>query len=176
MLEAIFLAAGAGLLGLAYFYRDPEREVPEHHVIVSPADGRVRLIECDGDRANIGIFLNLQNVHVQRVPYTGNVTSISKVSGPNFPAFLKRAKHNKKMITELTTDIGDITIKQMTGLIVRRIKNYLTEGKDVQTGDRLGRIAFGSRVDISFPLTKTRILVRPGQKIKAGETAIAEVL
>jgi len=177
-------AAYIGLLVttfIVYFFRDPERFIPEKsHAVVSPADGKVLSIDTTNDEQYIGnqvikvcIFMNVFNVHVNRLPLSGKVEKITHVPGKFYSADSdKGGLLNEKCATILTTDSGDkIAFVQIAGLIARRIVNWLEAGETVKKGDRFGLIRFGSRVDVYLP-ANTAIAVEKGQKIRAGETII----
>ena len=160
---------------LAYFYRDPVRKIPQGKVVVSPADGKVISVSKDKVWDKIVIFMNLHNVHVQRVPYEGKVVSIKRVDGKNLPAYEADAAHNKQVITTIKTSFGNILVKQATGLFVRRISTFIYAGEFVKRGERLGRIAFGSRVELWLPAKRTTLVVAEGTNIFAGETVVAKL-
>ena len=166
-----WLWAPLGVLGLivtgwmAYFFRDPDRTVPVRPgLVVSPADGEVSLITEAAPPADLGmgstpvtrvsIFLNIFNVHVQRVPAEGTVTALAYRPGAFLNAALDKASEDNERMSvrvTLTTDGRDIAFVQIAGLIARRIKCTLKQGQAVRTGERYGLIRFGSRVDIYLP-------------------------
>ncbi|HEC81104.1 MAG TPA: phosphatidylserine decarboxylase [Thermoplasmatales archaeon] len=165
-------------LFLLVFFRDPERKTGEG--VVSPADGKIiqvnKLKDKDvGESYIISIFMSIWNVHVNRSPYTGIVSSITRYKGGHTPAFLKKADRNEKMVTILDTHLGKIKIVQIAGITARRIKSYIHEGEKVEKGQRIGIIRFGSRVDLYLPCNKIkRITVDKGDNVKAGEDTVAE--
>ena len=174
-------------LWCAYFFRDPVRMVPEREgLVVSPADGLVQKIVKvippeelkmgDQELYRISIFLNVFDVHVNRVPLNGKVTAMLYKPGKFFNASLDKAsEENERQYVTLTHE-NDYTIGfvQIAGLVARRIVCYLKEGDEVQTGDRFGLIRFGSRVDVYLPLN-TIPLVIVGQRAVGGETVLADL-
>lgn len=173
------LAASAFIL---YFFRDPERIVPyEDDLVVSPADGRVlEVMEVDGSpfRAGcvwrISIFMNVFNVHVNRVPVAGVIRDIRYVPGSFLPADRERAMvRNERNALMIEDDKGRaITVVQVAGLIARRIVCRAETGDWVRRGQRFGMIRFGSRLDCYLP-RDCRVLVKSGQRTVAGETVMA---
>ena len=169
-----------------YFFRDPERFTPtDDDVIVSPADGRVisisevrppETLSADKNKKmiKISIFMNVFNVHVNRIPISGKVAWMKYVPGAFFNASLdKSSEDNERMITKLEVkkDIF-VFIVQIAGLIARRIKCDLEENQNVKIGNRFGIIRFGSRVDLYLPLNYG-VAVLLNQTAVAGETILA---
>ncbi len=164
----------AGVLFYIYFNRDPERKIPSaKNAIIAPADGKLLAMSSDKTWHKLAIFMNLHNVHVQRVPMDGKVISVKKVTGGKLPAFAPDATHNNQVIIELQTKLGKVIVKQMSGLIVRRIKTFVKSGQLVKKGERLGRIMLGSRVELWLPAKKTNITAKIRDNVKAGETIVA---
>jgi phosphatidylserine decarboxylase len=166
---------------VTWFFRNPERKSPgDVKVIVSPADGRVIKIEdviqndlLNGPSKKISIFMNVFNVHVNRVPYSGTVSAIRYREGKFLSANLDKASSlNEKNSILINTDNGKkILTEQIAGLIARRIECWLQVGMNVNKGDRFGLIRFGSRLDVFLPVD-TVISVSIGDKVRAGETPI----
>ena len=166
------------------FFRDPERFVPhEEGALVSPADGKVIMAEkvvnnpfTDGEAYKVAIFMNVFNVHVNRIPMSGRVERIIHRPGRFYSADTDKAElHNESCATILTTPAGHtIGCVQIAGLIARRIVCWLEPGDMAVKGRRYGLIRFGSRVDLYLPPTST-LLVEKGRKVRAGETVIATV-
>jgi len=164
-----------------WFFRNPERKVPEDtRVVVSPADGKVLKIEdvienelVRGPCKKISIFMSLFNVHVNRVPVSGTVMSIRYKKGKFLSADLDKASSlNERNTILVKTDEGRyILTVQIAGIIARRIVCWLKEGMYVKKGERFGLIQFGSRLELFLPFDTT-ISVRVGDKVKAGETPI----
>jgi phosphatidylserine decarboxylase len=171
-------------LFVIWFFRNPERTMPDNPLqIVSPADGSVIRIEevVSGDHPGrsfqkISIFMNVFNVHVNRIPFSGEVLSISHREGKFLSANLDKASAlNERNNVLIRTDDGrEIMIVQIAGVIARRIVCWLKEGMRVEKGERFGLIRFGSRVEVFLPLGST-LLVKIGEKVRAGETPIGEM-
>lgn len=175
----IFLPSVLGLviivwgffLFLAYFFRDPSRVPGEG--IVSPADGKVLAVGPDGERTRIAVFMNVTDVHVNRLPIDGTVARIQD-GGEGFrPAFHPDAIHNVWRSYTLDTAIGEVEVVQMTGVVARRIVSFVKEGETGRKGDRFGMIVLGSRVDLLFPSDRAKPKVRVGDRVRAGETCVA---
>lgn len=170
----IYLAVAiAGLaLFLAFVFRDPRRKVGQG--IVSPADGTIR--EVDRENGYVSIYLGLRNVHVTRAPMDGTVQRAAHIMGRHSPAFMRRSEENERLEITLGTESGPATLVEMVGSLARRIVPYIKDGQVVRKGDKVSLIRFGSRVDLRLPHHRARILVRKGDRVRAGETSIAEVL
>ena len=170
---------------LVSFFRDPERKTPNgDDLIISPADGKVFLIRelfenefILDDAIQISIFMSPLNVHVNRIPISGEVKFLKYIPGKYIVAFEEKSSENneRKIIGIETGDGLKIMVKQIAGFIARRIVCEVKKGDKVKTGQRYGMIKFGSRVDVIMPKNKVEILVSIGQKVKAGETIIAKV-
>lgn len=166
---------------ILYFFRDPERVIPhDADVIVSPADGKVILVERIFDDKfvkehvyKVSIFMNIFNVHVNRAPYTGRVERIAYAPGLFYSADTERgALQNEACAMVMTAQNGTrLAVVQVAGLIARRIVCWATKGDSLVKGERFGLIRFGSRVDLYLPLA-TQLEVSVGQKVKAGETVL----
>ncbi len=174
----------AGLLLTAfvlYFFRDPSRIVPhEDNLLISPADGRVILIEQVEDERylkakaqKLSIFMNVFDVHVNRAPLAGRVERIDYAPGRFYSADSPRAALENETCA-LLLDAGGgrrLACVQMAGLIARRIVCWAEPGDTLAKGVRFGLIRFGSRVDLYLPLD-LRLEVKRGQRVKAGETVL----
>ena len=164
---------------LIIFFRDPDRDIGKG--IVACADGRIREIsnlKCDdvGDCIKISTFMNIYNVHVNRLPLDGTVKDIVHKSGIHLPAFKKESEKNERIITTIDTNIGTIKIIQIAGTLARRIVPYIKKVDKLKKGERIGIIKFGSRVDVYLPAKNIKnINVKVGDMAKAGETTIAEI-
>lgn len=172
-------AAAAGLLtvAVASFFRDPRRHVPSNpELILSPADGRVvRIAAADGagGASCVSIFLSVFNVHVNRAPVAGRVTDIRYTPGSFVPAFRHKASElNEQNLITLATDRGEVAVKQIAGLIARRIRCWKRTGDPVAQGERIGFITFGSRVDLYLPVG-AELKVTEGERVRGGTTVIA---
>ncbi len=166
-----FIVIGiAAVLFLLIFFRDPERN-PESTIcsdMVSPADGRILRIKHN----KLSIFMNVHNVHVNRAPLEGEIRDIEYKKGGKLPAFSKNSDRNERNNITITTDVGDVTVTQISGTLIRRIVCYIKKSEKIQRGQRIGMIRFGSRVDVTLP-NGYAFIVTKGQKVKAGETVIA---
>lgn len=152
---------------LLIFYRDPER-YPMGDGLLAPADGVI--LDVASDR--ITIFMNLHDVHVNRSPLAGLVKEVNYIKGRFLPAFKRESVNNERNIIKLETSDGEIEVVQIAGIFARRIHCYVKAGDKLQRGQRIGMISFGSRVDVTIPRSY-RIIVKPGAKVKAGETVLA---
>lgn len=175
------IAAGFGapgivlvLLGVSIlaFYRDPDRH-PSGAGYLAPADGRVMVADrTDDGLVRLAIFLNVWHVHVIRAPWRGTVGSTARVAGHRRPSFLKAAANN----AGIELDLGEGQVTMRAGLLARRVSAYVSTGDEVDRGDRIGHIAFGSRVDVVFPdhIDLDDLAVAIGDRVRAGETVIVD--
>lgn len=164
-----------------YFFRDPQRVIPdEEDVLVSPADGRVILIEKVFDDRfvkehvyKVSIFMNVFNVHVNRVPCAGMVERVKYSAGRFYAANTQRgALENEFCALILTTPSArKLAVVQMAGLVARRIVCWAAKGDTLTKGQRFGLIRFGSRVDLYLP-QHVQLEVKVGQKVRAGESVL----
>jgi phosphatidylserine decarboxylase len=174
-------------LWCAFFFRDPARIVPVgDNLIVSPADGMVQKIAeaappkslgmGDKPRTRVSIFLNVFNVHVNRVPASGVIKKLHYFPGKFFNASLDKASEfNERQEVLMETKNGkEIAFSQIAGLIARRIVCDLENGQKVKSGERFGIIRFGSRMDVYLP-EGTKPLVTVGQTMIGGESIIADL-
>ncbi len=166
------------------FFRDPERMTPAPaNALISPADGKIIIIDEQFDDKylqeqviKVSIFMNVFNVHVNRIPVDGTIESIHYTPGKFYSADSKKgALLNENCGVVLKTDNGKrLVFVQVAGLIARRIVNWLETEDTVQRGKRFGLIRFGSRVDLYLP-AGTEISVKLGEKVSAGVTQIASL-
>ena len=161
-----------------YFFRDPQRIPPNNDGFLSPGDGKVvQIIDIEdaeiGKAKQISIFLSVFNVHSQRVPLSGKVISKTYNSGKFLAAFNHKASlDNEQTVVMFETESGKrYKIKQIAGLIARRILNYMEPENRVERGQRLGFIRFGSRVDIIVP-PEFQIDVSLGDMVRGNQTII----
>jgi len=179
--EAAALIGLAGTAFVLYFFRDPSRVIPDDpSTLVSPADGRVILIEQVVDDCylnatvqKISIFMNVFDVHVNRVPFAGLVEGIIYSPGRFYSAGSSRAAlENETCAVVLDGGHGRrMAFVQMAGLIARRIVCWAEKGDSLSKGSRFGMIRFGSRVDLYLPL-ELRLEIKKGQCVKAGSTIL----
>jgi phosphatidylserine decarboxylase len=167
-------------LGVLYFFRDPERIPPDvADAVVAPADGKLDTIEIvphtgfpDGKALKVGIFLSIFDVHINRAPYTGEVVNMQHQSGQFINAMDKDSSSlNECNLIELKTRAGPVFVKQIAGLVARRIVCTLKKGERIEMGQRIGLICFGSRTETFFP-SRTKLKVEAGMKVRAGSTLI----
>jgi phosphatidylserine decarboxylase len=183
----LFLSPWAALIPLiltlfiAYFFRDPDRKVPEGDgIIVAPADGKVILIEVireerylKDDVIEISIFMSPLDVHVNRAPCDGSVACVAHSPGRYHSAFTHQAsEENEHIAMVLNSRHGRVLVRQVAGFLARRAVCRVKEGDSLRKGDRYGIIKFGSRVDLYLPRISD-IVVKSGDRVKAGETVLA---
>ena len=166
---------------VCWFFRDPERFIPKQAgAIVSPADGKVIVIEkvtdgeyVDTEALKISIFMNVFNVHVNRMPFDGVIQEVKYTPGKFFNAsFDKASEFNERSAMTIKTDAGHVfKVVQIAGLIARRIVCKIEENTFLRRGDRYGMIRFGSRLDLYLPCD-TKVVVTKGQKVSAGSSIL----
>lgn len=157
-----------------YFFRDPEREIPAGPVAVSPADGKVVAVKQDTpNTTRISIFLNIFDVHVNRAPIGGTITNVNYNRGAFLVASREEASLQNEQNTVTVQGEGtSVVFKQIAGLIARRIVFRKKTGDQVTTGERVGMIKFGSRVDVILG-PEWQITAAPGQRVQAGASILA---
>ncbi len=174
------LAAGIVFLFLLFFFRDPERKPPEgENIVASPADGRVVLVaEVDepffikGRARQVSIFMSPLDVHVNRSPVSGRVAYKKYYPGRFLPAYKDKASlDNEQMHLGIETARGRVLVKQIAGVLARRIVCHPETGESVEAGQRIGLIKLGSRLDLFLP-PMASISVRVGDRVRAGKTAV----
>jgi phosphatidylserine decarboxylase len=173
--------AGLGAF-FTYFFRDPDRRVPSApDLVVSPADGRVMIAGPTdgrwapaGDWKQITIFLSPMDVHINRTPIEGRITKIEYRRGKFLPAYKADASGNE--LNEIWIDHNGqtIVVRQIVGVLARRIVCRVAEGQTLQRGERIGLMKFGSRMDIFLPPSAS-LSVRVGEHVVAGETVLARL-
>ena len=170
-------------LWVAYFFRDPERTGQRGAtIVVAPADGRlIMMTEVDepsfiqGRAIRLSIFMNVFNVHVNRYPVDGVVPYVHYNKGKFINAAAEKSSlENEQMSVGIESGPYRILVRQIAGLIARRIVTYSKVGETVHQGDRMGIIRFGSRVDVFIP-TSARVLAKVGDLTTAGTTVLAEL-
>lgn len=176
-------AAFAALGGFfAYFFRDPDRQVPEGAgLVVSPADGRV-MIAGAGDRRwappgewqQVTIFLSPMDVHINRSPVSGRVTRIEYRPGRFLPAYDARSTDNELNEVWIDHDGQPIVFRQVVGILARRIVCRVREGEELARGQRIGLMKFGSRMDVFLP-PAADLRVRVGDRVIGGATVLAQL-
>ncbi|MFO7927952.1 MAG: protein sorting system archaetidylserine decarboxylase [Halobacteriota archaeon] len=163
---ACLLAAAITL----WFHRDPRRSPPPAGV-VAPADGRVSVVRREDDRVRVAVFMNVTDVHVNRAPDAGTVEAVEHTPGRHLPAFSKESERNERV----RIDCGEYEVTLIAGAVARRIHPYVEPGDELDRGDRIGHISFGSRADVllSPSYDPDDVRVHKGQRVRAGETVIA---
>lgn len=166
---------------ILYFFRDPERTVPKDEtLIVSPADGKVVAVDevveetfTSKKMKRVGVFLSVFDVHVNRAPSAGRVAGMRYQPGQFLDARNPEADiHNEAMIWLLDTADGPIVVRQIAGLIARRIVAWKGEGDELERGERIGMIRFGSRTDVYIP-AEWEVLVKVGDRVQGATSAVA---
>ena len=177
--KPLFILSLILLIFSFYFFRDPERVVPiGDDILVSPADGLITNItetkEGKKTYIKVSIFLSIFNVHIQRLPISGEVNKVDYIEGKFINATLDKASdENERLKITIKNGNNLIYVTQIAGLIARRIVNYVKPNENINQGERYGIIKFGSRVDIEFP-NNFKLLVNEGQQCIGGETIIAQ--
>ncbi len=170
-------------LWVAYFFRDPERVgVRGSRLVVAPADGRlIMMTEVDeptfvqGRAIRMSIFMNVFNVHVNRYPIDGIVRYVHYNKGKFLNAAADKSSiENEQMSVGIEAGSNRVLVRQIAGLIARRIVTYAHVGEEVHQAERMGMIRFGSRVDVFVP-TNARIRAKVGELTTAGVTVLAEL-
>lgn len=169
-------AAGGAVLtaAVACFFRDPERAVSQvAGAVVSPADGRVQEIATEQGRWRISIFLSVTDVHVNRAPYGGKVTEVVYTPGRFVPAYRTEAsRENESNRVTIDTPDGTIDVKQIAGVLARRIVCRAQPGDTLEKGQRYGLIRFGSRTDLFLP-GDCDVVAQVGDRVRGAETVLA---
>lgn len=161
---------------MAYFFRDPERTVPEgSDIVVSPADGRVTRVEENAEGKFVSIFLSPLDVHVNRAPVGGKIVKAEYIKGKKTPA----TSDESSLVNErnsITIEGERLTVRctQIAGIVARRIVCWNREGDVLGLGQRYGLIKFSSRTDVQMP-ANVEILVGVGDRVVGGETVIAKL-
>lgn len=177
-----FVLLGAACLGIAllvgFFFRDPHRKIPgERDLVLAPADGRVLELAKQSDgTTRVSIFLSLWDVHINRSPIGGTVREVRYQPGKFRMAFDQRASaENERNV--LTVANGSLTVRfsQIAGILARRIVCWKKPGDAVESGERIGLIRFGSRVDVFVPGNVALELSR-GDRVRGGSTVIGRVV
>lgn len=169
-------------LAIALFFRDPERTSPvDASLVLAPADGKVMHAgPADpanapaGDWLQVVIFLSPLDVHINRTPVSGTVQKVLYLPGTFVPAYHHDAARNER--SEIWIDHGGVTIvvRQIVGMLARRVVCRATAGQRLAAGERIGLMKFGSRMDVFLPVTAA-IVVKPGDRTVAGESVLARL-
>lgn len=179
LVGSVFLALA---LFMTFFFRDPERSVPAaDRAVIAPADGRVMAAGAadpasapPGTWQQVTIFLSPLDVHINRIPVSGTVRRVEYCPGTFLPAFKPESCQNER--TELWIDHGGqtVVVRQVVGVLARRVVCRVRQGDAVQAGQRFGLMKFGSRMDVFLPPT-ARLFVRSGERVRGGESVLAEL-
>ena len=166
---------------MAFFFRDPKRNPPEDaNVIVSPADGRVTRVsaleeENENSATLVSIFLSPLNVHINRSPIGGEITSVSYMRGKFLPATDQRASViNEQNVLTIKGPAITVVCKQIAGILARRIVCWKRAGDRVSLGERIGLIKFSSRTDLILP-PNVEVMVTVGMRVRGGTTIIGRI-
>jgi phosphatidylserine decarboxylase len=170
-LVAVLLIALGFAIFLAVFLRDPDRAPGVD--IVSAADGRVREVAAQGERLLVSVFMNVTDVHVNRLPLDGTLVRVEDAGRGYAPAYRPDARSNVQRRYHLSTGLGPVEVVQITGAVARRLVAFRKPGWAGRKGDRLGMIVLGSRVDVLLPAARVVALVAVGDRVIAGSTSIA---
>lgn len=183
ILAYLTLAFAVVALFMMFFFRDPVRQgeyLPGQ--LISPADGKVVIVRETDDAflhkqkvLQVSIFLSPMDVHINRIPVTGKVIYQQYHPGKFLPAFEEKASlANEQMHLGIETPFGKILMKQIAGILARRVVCYSKVGDEVTAGQRMGLMKFGSRIDLMLPLG-AKVNVKVGDKVKGGVTVLGEL-
>jgi len=181
-MTVFYLLAAVSVAFFVYFFRDPERTPPSNdEFIVSGADGVVRAIEpiredryLQADTTRISVFLNPFDVHVNRAPIGGTVKGLAYTPGKHLLTISNASsEHNEHSSILIEGNRTRCLVKQIVGPVVRRVVYWLELEQTLDKGDRIGMMKFGSRMDIYLPAGDVEVVVKKGDRVRAGETVIA---
>jgi phosphatidylserine decarboxylase len=161
---------------VCYFFRNPNRHIPDgKNLIVSPADGKVvRILQGASGEQIISIFLSIFNVHVTRTPIEGEMTSLEYKRGKFKAAYYDEASRlNEQNVITIRNNGKEVVVRQIAGLIARRVICWKKPGEKLKRGELIGLIRFGSRVDVIMP-QNTSIKVKIGDNVKGGSTILGD--
>ncbi|RMF98726.1 MAG: phosphatidylserine decarboxylase family protein [Acidobacteria bacterium] len=163
-------------LFMAFFFRDPDRKIPEDaDIIVSACDGKVTRIEENENGKLISVFLSPLDVHINRAPIAGRVKKVIYKPGRKMPATSEQASHlNERNSLIIENERITVICTQIAGILARRIVCWKKPGDNLEKGERFGLIKFGSRTDVLMP-SSVEITVKVGDRVKGGETIIARL-
>jgi len=161
---------------VCFFFRNPVRRIPEgDNLVVSPADGKVvKISGTGGGEQTISIFLSIFNVHVNRSPISGELESLEYKRGKFKVAYDEEASRiNEQNVLTIRNPVMRVVVRQVAGLIARRVICWKKPGSNLQRGELFGLIRFGSRVDVVLP-GRVRILVKVGDQVRGGSSVLGE--
>jgi len=175
ILAFVSVLAAVLTLFFAYFFRDPEREIPSGEgLIISAADGRVTKVEQRDNGIFISVFLSPLDVHINRSPIAGRIVKVDYVKGKKGPATTdKSSTENERNSITIEGDGVKVICTQIAGLVARRIVCWKKEGDVLEAGQRFGLIKFSSRTDLVIP-SNYSVAVKVGDRVRGGETVIAK--
>ena len=161
---------------MAYFFRDPQRKVPnEANIIVSAADGRVTRVETRENGKFVSVFLSPLDVHINRAPIAGKITKIDYIKGKKNPATSDEASLiNERNSLTIEGEKMTVVCTQIAGIVARRIVCWSKTGDNLELGEKFGLIKFSSRTDLLMP-NEVKVLVKVGDRVVGGETVIARL-
>ncbi len=178
-INVIFIIISLVLVSLAYFYRSPKGCMCySDNLIISPAYGRVmNIFNINDDYVHIAIFLSPLDVHTQYFPMTGQIKDVYKDDVGKFELAYNenKSRYNEKVITSINTKYGLIYVYQIAGFFVRRIEPYCKEGDNIHSGQKMGRIHFGSRVDLILP-RQSELYIKKGDYVEGGKMVIGKLI
>lgn len=182
-LAPVAAVTGLLLLTVLQFFRNPHRSIPQagRQLVYAPADGKVVVVEETYEpeffkdrRLMVSIFMSPVNVHVNRSPISGEVRYTQYHPGKYLVAWHpKSSTENERHTVVIGNESGEILVRQIAGALARRIRNYLSIGEQVEQGEEIGFIKFGSRVDVFLPLN-AEVKVQLGEGVRGNKTLIAE--
>jgi phosphatidylserine decarboxylase len=181
---ACYVLAVAGALFMLFFFRDPERQPPaDPSLILAGADGTVLAVKdmrednfLKADTIRISIFLSLFDVHINRAPLGGKITFLKYYPGQKYFTFMERSSDcNQHSSIVIENERTRCLVNQISGPVARRVVFWLEMGQKVKAGERIGMMKFGSRLDIYLKKADVNVLVKTGDKVKAGLTIIAKL-
>jgi phosphatidylserine decarboxylase len=161
---------------MAYFFRDPARNVPtEADIIVSAADGRVTRVEDRDEGKFVSVFLSPLDVHINRSPIEGKISKVDYVFGKKIPATSDNASIvNERNSLTIVGEKATVVVTQIAGIVARRIVCWRKQGETMQRGEKFGLIKFSSRTDLLMP-HNVEVLVKVDDRVVGGETIIARI-
>ncbi len=169
---ALLLALLAASLGA--FFRDPERQSDDPpNCVLSPADGRVVEVKSGDRGVEIAIFLSVFNVHVTRSPVAGRLVEWRRIAGGYAMAFRERASDNARHRVIIESPGGNVELSLIAGALARRIVPFVAPPAELERGERLALIKFGSRAELRLPAGYSAV-VSVGEQVRAGQTVVAE--
>jgi len=162
-------------LYFAFFFRDPPRKIVAlEHEWVSPVDGTILDVVSDTDSNRLIVFLSIFNVHVTRLPYGGKLEKMEYFKGEFLPAYREKASElNERIVLTIDSSSFKYSLKLIAGIAARRIRMWVHQGEQLDTGSKIGIIMFGSRAELSLPKSVS-LLVKKGDKVYGGLTLIGK--